>query len=167
MSLDQLKDQFGSIWNSVTEGWRELWHSAAGAITRFVPGDKTNLPDANEIEDDRFMPTRTWAMIGGEVFEDETRLVVRLELPGMDKEDIQIEVRSDELRVSGEKRFVREDTHGRWRVMQRAYGSFQRVVPLPCDVLPDASRATYQNGVLRIELTKDAQKKRGHYLKVE
>ncbi len=167
MSLDQLKDQFGSFWNNLAEGWRDLWQSAASAITRFVPGANTNLPNAGDVDDERFIPTRSWAMLGGEIFEDDARLVVRLELPGMDKQDIQIEVRNSELLVSGEKRFEQENTQGRWRVMQRAYGSFQRVVPLPCVVLPDASRATYSNGVLRVELPKDAKKTRGHRLKID
>lgn len=166
MSLDELKDQFGSFWNNVAEGWRELWQNAASAITRFIPGEKTNLPDAKDVDDERFVPSRSWAMLGGEIFEDESRLVVRLELPGMDKKDIVIEVLDNKLLISGEKRFEKENTHGRWRVMQRAYGSFHRVVPLPCSVKPGDSQATYQNGVLRIELLKDPQKTRGHTLKV-
>ena len=45
-------------------------------------------------------------------------------------------------------------TEGRWRVMQCAYGSFHRVVPLPARVLADQARASYKNGVLRVELPK-------------
>ena len=126
MSLDNLKDQFGSIWNSLSEGWRELRQTAASAITRFVPGENTNLPAASEVDDDHFAPTRSWAMLGGEVFEDDRRLIVRLELPGMDKQDFDLEVLDDHLRVSGEKRFERESSEGRWRVMQCAYGAFRR-----------------------------------------
>jgi len=56
--------------------------------------------------------------------------------------------------VRGEKRFERELTEGRWRVLQCAYGSFHRTVPLPAAVRGDAARASYRNGVLKVELPK-------------
>jgi HSP20 family protein len=167
MSLDQLNDQIGYFWTNLAKGWRELWQSAANAITRFVPGANTNLPDAGDVDDEKFIPTRCWAMLGGEIFEDDSRLVVRLELPGMDKQGINIDLHNQELLVSGEKRFEREDIEGKWRVLQRAYGSFRRVVQLPCPVKTDDAYATYVNGVLRIELQKDEQPMRGHRLKID
>jgi HSP20 family protein len=62
----------------------------------------------------------------------------------------------DALVVRGEKRFEREESEGRWRVLQCAYGSFRRVVPLPAPVLADRAKASYRNGVLKIELPKAA-----------
>jgi HSP20 family protein len=56
----------------------------------------------------------------------------------------------------GEKRFERESSEGRYRVLQCAYGSFRRIVPLPTPVLTDQAKANYRNGVLRIELPKPA-----------
>jgi HSP20 family protein len=168
MSLDNLKDQFDSFWSGLSEGWRELWKTAANAITRFVPGEHTNLPATGDVDDDHFLPSRSWAMLGGEVFEDEKRLIVRLELPGMEKQDIDIEVDEDEVLVSGEKRFERESTEGRWRVMQCAYGRFRRSIPLPCSVQAGESKASYKNGVLRIELPKcEADKPRGHRVRID
>lgn len=154
MRLESLKENLSEMWDNVTEGWRHLMHSAAGALTRFKPGESTHLPAKSEVDDDLWLPSRGWAMLGGDLFEDDKRLVLRLELPGMDKADIDISVSGDTLVVSGEKRFEREDTEGRWRVMQCAYGSFRRVVPLPERVLADQARATYHNGVLRVELPK-------------
>jgi HSP20 family protein len=154
MNLDDVKGNLTSFWDNVAEGWRHLWRSAAGALTRFNPGEKTNLPAAADVDGDFYFPTRGWAMLGGEMFEDEQRLVVRLEVPGLEKDDIAIEVRDDALVVSGEKRFERETTDGRWRVMQCAYGSFRRVVPLPIPVQADAAKAAYRNGVLRVDLPK-------------
>lgn len=154
MKLESLKEGFTSMWDNVAEGWRHLTQSAAGAITRFGPGEHANLPAAGEVDDEAYLPGRGWAMLGGDVFEDDRRLVVRLEVPGMDKSDIDISVRDDALVVSGEKRFEREATEGRWRVMQCAYGSFRRVVPLHVPVLADQAQARYKNGVLRVELPK-------------
>ncbi|MFN7087521.1 MAG: Hsp20/alpha crystallin family protein [Burkholderiales bacterium] len=154
MKLDNLKESFGTLWGSVADGWRHLWQSAAGALTRFKPGEKTDLPAPAEVDDASYLPGRSWAMLGGDVFEDDKRLVVRLEIPGVQKENINIELLDDSLVVSGEKRFEREETQGRWRVMQCAYGSFRRVVPLPARVKAESARARYRNGVLRVEMLK-------------
>lgn len=154
MKLDDVKENLSSMWTNVAEGWRHLWQSAAGALTRFKPGEKSQLPASREVDSDFYLPTQGWAMLGSDLFEDEHQLVVRLELPGMEKEDIDVEVLDDALVVSGEKRFEREGSEGRWRVMQCAYGRFRRVVPLPVPVEADKARARYRNGVLRIELPK-------------
>jgi HSP20 family protein len=156
MKLDTLKQSVGYLWDNMAEGWRHLTQSAAGALTRFKAGDKTGLPAAQDVDDAFYMPGSGWSMLGGNVFEDDKRLVVRVEVPGMEKQDIGIEVHDDAVVISGEKRFERESTEGRWRVMQCAYGSFYRVVPLPVPVLADKSSATYKNGVLRVELPKAA-----------
>ena len=154
MKLENLRENLGGFWDNMAEGWRHLWKSAAGALTRFKPGEKTNLPAAGEVDDDFYLPTRGWAMLGGDVFEDGYRLVVRLEAPGMEKADLAVEITDNALVVSGEKRFERESTEGRWRVMQCAYGSFRRVVALPTAVNAEAAWASYRNGVLRVEMPK-------------
>lgn len=154
MKIDDIRHGFGSLWDTVTEGWERLRESAAGALTRFRPGEKSNLPTRDEIDDTHYLPSAAWSMIGGDVFEDDRRIVVRLEAPGMDKDDFDLQVFGDTLVVRGEKRFEREATEGRWRVLQCAYGAFHRSVPLPAAVDSDGARATYRNGVLRVELRK-------------
>lgn len=154
MKLEQLKEGVSGLLEQMSEGWRHLLESAAGALTRFKPGEKTRLPAPSAVDDGSWLPSRSWAMLGGDVFEDDQKLVVRLEVPGLEKSDLDVEISADALIVSGEKRFEEEKTEGRWRVMQCAYGSFRRVVPLPAAVKADAARATYKNGVLRVELPK-------------
>ncbi len=154
MKLDTFKENLGSFWESLADGWRQLTQSASTALTRFRAGDKTNLPSREQIDDINFTPSRSWAVVGGDLFEDEHRLVVLLELPGVDKHDLNLEVRGDSLVVSGEKRFAHEATEGRWRVMQRAYGAFHRSVPLPLPVRAEQAKASYRDGVLRVELPK-------------
>ncbi|MHB1075809.1 Hsp20/alpha crystallin family protein [Thiobacillus sp.] len=154
MKLDHLKENVGALWDSLTEGGRHLWQSAAGALTRFKPGDKTDLPATDTVDDASWQPSQGWSMLGGDVFEDDNRLVVRLEIPGLEKDDLGIEIQDNALVVSGEKRFERQSTEGRWRVVQCAYGHFRRVVPLPVGVKADEASARYKNGVLRVELPK-------------
>jgi HSP20 family protein len=154
MRIEDLKEGFEAMRESFAEGWQRLRQSAAGAFTRFTPGEKSAMPATSKVDDASYMPSQAWAMVGGDVFEDERRIVVRLELPGMAKEDLEIEVRDDALVVRGEKRFESESTEGRYRVLQCAYGSFQRVVPLPVRVHGDQASARYQDGVLRVDLPK-------------
>jgi HSP20 family protein len=154
MKLPDLRVGMGSMWDSVAEGWERLRQSAAGALTRFRPGDKSNLPAQSDVDDVGWLPGIGWAMLGGDVFEDDKRVVVRLEAPGMSKSDFELQVVNDQLLVRGEKRFERENSDGRWRVLQCAYGSFHHAVPLPAAVLADQARASYKDGVLRVELPK-------------
>jgi HSP20 family protein len=154
MRMDDIKHGFGSLWDTVTEGWSRLRDSAGSALTRFKPGESSNLPARGDIDDAGYLPSQSWAMLGGDVFEDDKRLVVRLEVPGMDKKDFRIDVVGDSLIVRGEKRFERESTEGRWRVMQCAYGSFHRTVPLPAGVKGESACAVYKDGVLKVELPK-------------
>lgn len=150
--LSELKHGLEEAWHSVAEGWRHMRERAAGALTRFTPSSKTSPPPAavGEVQ----MPSISWAMLAGDVFEDNDRLVVRLEAPGMEKQDFEVEVRSDVLVVHGEKRYEHESSEGRYRVRQCAYGSFHRAIPLPVPVEADKARASYTNGVLRVELPK-------------
>jgi HSP20 family protein len=155
MKLDEMvKQGLSSFWDSVAEGWQHLRQSASSALTRFKPGEHTGMPARSEIDDVFYMPSMSWSMLGGDVFESETQIVVRLEAPGLDKNELSIEVHGNTLYVRGEKRFERESTEGRYRVLQCAYGSFQRAVALPAEVLADQAHAGYNNGVLRIALPK-------------
>ena len=154
MKIDDIRTGIDQLRHSLTEGWQRLRESAASALPRFSSDENTRLPAEHEIDDGMFAPTRSWSMLGGEVFEDDQRVVVRLEVPGMNKQDFDVQVEDDTLVVQGEKRFERESSSGRWRVMQCAYGSFRRVVTLPATVRADVSKASYRSGVLRIELPK-------------
>jgi HSP20 family protein len=156
MTLDDLKQGFSTLWDSVAEGWQRLRQSAAGALIRFLPGEESNLPAKGEVDDSFYLPSHGWAFLGGDLFESADQLVVRIEIPGMRKEEFRIEVLDDILVVSGEKHFERESTEGRYRLLQCAYGSFRRTIPLPTRVLADQADARYADGVLRIVLPKAA-----------
>jgi HSP20 family protein len=148
---DEIRQGFGTLRGTIAGGWERLRRIASSALTRFRPSGSTALPAQADI-DDPIGNGPLWAMVGGDVFEDARRVVVRLEAPGIAKEDLELEVLADSLVVRGEKRLQRESGEGRWRVVQCAYGSFQRVVLLPAPVRPDEARATYRDGVLRVEL---------------
>jgi HSP20 family protein len=149
---EQLKQGADHAWDSMAEGWRDLITRASGALTRFRPGA---APDKTAPHDDDMPPLSGWAFMAADIFDDDEKLIVRIEAPGMRREDFNVELRGDVLSVWGEKRFERESAQGRYRVVQCAYGKFQREVPLPAPVKADKTRASYRDGVLRIELPKD------------
>lgn len=154
MKIDDIKQSVNSLWASATEGWRRLRQSASDSLTPFKETDGASLPARSEVDDDFYLPSLGWSMLGGNVFEDDQRVVVRLEVPGMEKENFNIEVIDDMLVVRGQKRFERESSEGRYRLLQCAYGSFRREISLPVPVRVDKTEASYKNGVLRIELPK-------------
>jgi len=79
-------------------------------------------------------------------------LVIQADVPGLKKEDLTIEVRDNGLIISGERRSESESTEGGYFRTERSYGSFRRTVPLPKGAKPDTASATFEDGVLKIEM---------------
>jgi len=152
---EQLKQGADQAWEALAEGWRELSARASGALTRFRPAPASGpSPHKAAASDQGSLPFGGWAFMASDVFDDDDKVVVRLEAPGLRREDFNIELQGDTLTVWGEKRSDREVSRGRYSVVQCAYGSFRRDVTLPVPVKADKTKATYRDGVLRIELAK-------------
>ncbi|SDH73906.1 HSP20 family protein [Pseudomonas benzenivorans] len=166
--LNELKHGLEETWHSLGEGWRHLRERTSGALTRFTPSAKGKTDKATPVPvaaGGNEFPSANWALLAGDLFEDADQFVVRLEVPGLDKQDLDIEVRSDVLIVRGEKRYEQESASGQYRIRQCAFGSFHRSIPLPAPVIAEKAAASYRNGVLRIELPK-AEEARGRRIEV-
>ncbi|MFO1431721.1 MAG: Hsp20 family protein [Candidatus Competibacteraceae bacterium] len=87
-----------------------------------------------------------------EVSERDGQLVVCAELPGVDKDNVKIEIDQDRLTIEGERRQERQEGRGGYHLSERRYGSFYRSIPLPEGVKADQARASLNNGVLEITL---------------
>ena len=85
-------------------------------------------------------------------------VVVQLELPGIDRDDVDVEVVDDNLVIRGEKHSDREHVAESYYLTERAYGYFQRVIPLPSNVSTSAPKASYRAGVLTVEFPKTASR---------
>ena len=83
---------------------------------------------------------------------DNHDLVVRAEVPGMTREDIQVSVENGTLVIKGEKKFDAEVKEEHYRRIERAYGTFHRSFTLPNTVDPTKVSADYKNGVLTVKL---------------
>jgi HSP20 family protein len=85
-----------------------------------------------------------------DVFERDGRLVTRVDLPGMKKDDVSVEVTDGRLVLSGERKRDAEEKKDNLYRREREYGSFFRAVPLPKGVAIDDVKATFSDGVLEV-----------------
>jgi HSP20 family protein len=87
-----------------------------------------------------------------DVFERDNRLVTRVDLPGMKKEDLSVEVTDGHLALSGERKRETEEKKENFYRSEREYGSFYRAIPLPEGVKLEDVKATFADGVLEVSL---------------
>ena len=87
-----------------------------------------------------------------EVVEREGRLVVRADVPGLEKDNVNVEIDDGHLVISGERRHEHEERHEAFLRSERMYGRFYRAVPLPDGADADHATATFKNGVLEITM---------------
>jgi HSP20 family protein len=157
-SWQHFNDELSDAWANVIDGWRKLYRRASRALTRFGPGGGRELSRAEAQQ--LAVRSAGWGVLACEVFDDDDRVIVRLEAPGMEKGDFELEVLDDRLLVRGEKQMERERTQGGYYITECAYGSFERAIPLPDEVDTDKASASYRQGVLRVELPKTAPRRR-------
>ena len=141
-------DQF---WASLSDGWAKLRERASGALTHYAPDARDSVP--NRADGSR-LPVASWAYLAVDVYDESDKIVVRVEAPGMTKDDFSYVVQGSMLTVSGSKRFERSTAEKNYRILECAYGSFQRMVPLPVAVDVDCASAEYRDGILRLVLPK-------------
>ncbi len=94
-----------------------------------------------------------------DIYEDSEKVVLTLEVPGIAQDAFQISVENNTLSVSGERQWQGEQKEENYHRVERRYGSFHRLFTLPQTVDPSAVQATYDAGVLRIELGKRPEAK--------
>lgn len=92
-----------------------------------------------------------------DVFEKDNRLVTRVDLPGVKKEDVSVEVTDGRLALSGVRKDETEEKKGNYYRTEREYGAFYRAVPLPEGVRADDVKATFADGVLEVSVPLPAQ----------
>jgi HSP20 family protein len=87
-----------------------------------------------------------------EVFEQNHHLLVRLDLPGLKKEEVTVTVTGEGLAIEGERKLETEKAEQAWYRAERTYGRFFRFVPLPEGVKAEEITATFANGVLEVKV---------------
>ena len=89
-TLQQISGDINDAWHHLLDGWRKLYHRAGQALTRYTPGKGGQ----DEMQDLAVRSTG-WGILASEVFDNDDRIVVRLEAPGMDKDDFDLQVIND------------------------------------------------------------------------
>lgn len=89
-----------------------------------------------------------------DLVESDSEVTLRAELPGVNADDLKIELSGNMLTLSGEKSEEKDEKHGDYRHCERRFGSFRRTVQLPAEVDPEKVDATFKDGVLHLKLLK-------------
>ena len=111
--------------------------------------------------DEPTLPNGNW-MPAVDVAEEDNEYVVKIELPGVNKEDVKITLESNILTIRGEKKAEKETNEKNYHRMERSYGSFLRSFTLPTTVKNDKIDAEYRDGILSITLPKAEEAKPKH-----
>jgi HSP20 family protein len=101
-----------------------------------------------------------------DVVDRENEVVVKAEVPGVDKKDLDISVGEDSVTIKGETRHEEKEEKGDYYRREISSGSFSRTVPLPATVDGSKAKANFQDGVLELTIPKVEKAKR-HSIKVE
>jgi HSP20 family protein len=153
-SLQQFSKEIGRelarTWEHLSDGWSELLTRSSNALTRYTHKDAAQAGDGTAGD------APNWGLLAGDVSDDGRNIVVRLELPGVDRDDYDIVVDGSTLYIRGEKRYDAEHIGSTYYMRQCAYGSFQRVISLPHNVDAARAEAIYRSGVLTVKLPKAA-----------
>jgi HSP20 family protein len=94
-----------------------------------------------------------------DVSETDDHLIVRAEVPGMDKKDINITMSDGILTIQGEKKQEKKEEKENYRFVERRYGSFSRSLRVPNGVNADKIEAGYKDGVLKVVIPKSESEK--------
>lgn len=157
-TFDRLTDNLSRTWDNLALGWQQLRERAGAALTRFHPSSRHS---ELETRDERLLRHASrWGLLTADVRETANDIRVRLEIPGMEPDQFDIQVSDGVLYVRGEKHLQRETQEGRFHVFECAYGGFERAIQLPADVDDNAARAHYRRGVLDITLPKTPHSQR-------
>ncbi|MGD0629855.1 MAG: Hsp20/alpha crystallin family protein [Terracidiphilus sp.] len=89
-----------------------------------------------------------------DIYEDAKKVVLKLEVPGIDQKDLDIRIENHTLTVKGERKFEAEEKEQNFHRIERRYGNFFRAFTLPSTVDTESVQASYNAGVLKLELAK-------------
>ncbi len=134
------------------------------ALVRWLPGRELDRfrREIDRMFDEFFSEERFPALFGTQdlvfpaidVYDDGDKIVVKAELPGVNKEDIELVVKDNELIIKGEKKKEEEVKEDNYYYSERTFGKFVRSIRLPVEIKADEVKARFKNGILEIELPK-------------
>lgn len=95
-----------------------------------------------------------WSVPAIDMYQTDDEIVVKAALPGVKADEVQINITGEVLTLKGEMKHEEEKEEKAWHIREQRYGSFERSVVLPTDVVADKAKADFENGILTITLPK-------------
>jgi len=133
----RLLDDFGQIGSNLEKPIEDMFRSVS---TGFTLAERTWKPpmDMNETPEE---------------------VIIVAEVPGVDKDDLEVEISSKAVRIKGNRYARHCSGNATYRLAELQYGSFERILFLPAPIDPEIVSAAYQNGLLEIRLAKQPPEK--------
>jgi len=94
-----------------------------------------------------------------DIYETEAGVVIKVDLPGVDKEDVAVEVKDNILTISGERKEDSTVAEDRYYRRERTCGTFQRAFTMQASIPPEKIKAAFKNGVLQVQVPKPAEER--------
>ena len=94
-----------------------------------------------------------------DIYDHDDAIVIKAELPGVDKKDIEVDLKDHVLTLKGERSYENEVKEENYYHKERTFGKFHRAFSLPADLDSDKIKADFKDGVLRIDIQKPEEKK--------
>ncbi len=94
-----------------------------------------------------------------DIYEKDNKLVIEAEIPGAKKEDVEVKIKDNSVVIRGEVKKEEEEKEKTYYRSERFHGVFERVIPLPVEVKVEEAKATFENGVLKVEIPKAVEEK--------
>ena len=94
-----------------------------------------------------------------DIYEDEYKVTLKMEVPGLEEKDINVRLENNTLIVSGERKLEKEEKEENFQRLERRYGAFNRSFTLPNTLELESAAAEYKNGILHVTFNKHAEAK--------
>jgi HSP20 family protein len=160
----RISQQMDSLFNRMTRGLGLRDLGFGSGLPMVEGGSRVSDQEQRQVQqvpqNDRQMQLqgmmRNWAPVCNFV-EKDNEYVVEAELPGVSKDEVNVEVVGNTLSISGETKNERREDKDRYHLYERSYGSFKRSMPLPQNALKDQIRGEFKDGLLTLHIGKSAQ----------
>jgi HSP20 family protein len=123
-------------------------------FAKLIGGSPLQLHDNGE----EALTTSEWAP-AVDIVEDEKEYLIKAELPEIPKDDVKVSVENGVLKISGERKFEKEENNKKYHRVERAYGYFSRSFSLPDAAEAEQVKADYKDGVLHVHVPKSENAK--------
>ncbi len=137
--IEDFFKEIRKLQRQINASFNNLWRRELPDYSTAYPTFRTPLTDIQETDD---------------------KIIATFEIPGVDKKDIQLNVTENRIEVKVEKKQEVKMEKGNYLKEERSYKGFYRAMPLPAEIIPEKTRASYKDGVLKVEMIKTKKEKK-------